>query len=301
MDDKPITNEVEEAMALLHGEPVVEFERPAKQIIETEDGYEEAERLGWVKFSAAFRKKMLARLKGAKLAVFLCICLHVNENGESFPGIETIAKETGYHRETVMLEIAELEKIPGLLTVIRSQGRSNRYRPMYVARGVGKEPVEKIRPVGISDPSDLAAEPVEETPTGFDQTSRGNPDSKKKEEFKKKGDLVDAVLHYSNPKEVAERSAVEAFEKAFGVNGWPWWSNTAWDKFRRFVTKIYQEEPTAFRQYVAWRGGTGRFTAMSNKQIRQQPQMFMDTGWPDFTASRQPSDDVYAGNKAFLI
>ena len=162
--------EVEEALQLLHGEPVVQFEKPSSQIVETDNGLELVETLGWIKFSAAFRARMLRKLKGAKLAIFISICLHLNEDGDSFPGIKTICIETGYHRDTVMSEIQEMENIPGLMKVLRQRGKPNHYRPSFVARGKGNQPVGKIRPV---------ESPVGETCTGFSQSSREKSDSKK--------------------------------------------------------------------------------------------------------------------------
>lgn len=36
--------------------------------------------------------------------------------------------------------------------------------------------------------------------------------------------------------------------------------------------------------------GEGKFKAMSVKQIRMNPQQFIDTGWPLFRASRKPRE-----------
>lgn len=142
--------------------PVVQFERPSNQVVETESGYEVVKSLGWVKFSADFRLNMLKELKGSRLSVFICVSLHLNESGESFPGIDLIAKETGYDRDTVMIAIKEMEGISGLLSVLRKQGKPNRYRPYFVARGVKNEPVQKIRPVG---------QPVQKSKTSLIKTS----------------------------------------------------------------------------------------------------------------------------------
>ena len=125
-----------------------------------------------MKFLTSFRNTTLRKLRGAKLAVFLSIGLHVNDRGQSFPGIATIAKETGYSETEVMETVAELESIPGLLLVDRKRGRKNIYTPSFVAYG-------KRKPVGV-------------TPTTFDkpvgvksQTGQAYPHSKKSEEEKK--------------------------------------------------------------------------------------------------------------------
>ena len=168
-DGEPIEpDETAEGLAMV-GTPVIQYGLPGQQVIETEAGYETVETPGWVKFLASFRNNTLKKLRGAKLAVFLSIGLHVNDHGQSFPGIATIAKETGYSKGEVMETVTELENIPGLLLVDRKQGRKNIYTPSFVAYG-------KRKPVG-------------ETPTTFDkavgvkpETGRAYPHSKKSEE-----------------------------------------------------------------------------------------------------------------------
>jgi hypothetical protein len=88
--------------------------------------------------------------------------------------------------------------------------------------------------------------------------------------------------------------APKMFEKAFGFGTLPWKSSRVWEKFAKFVTEIYQQDQIAFGNYVIWRGQEGKYVAMSNKQIRMNPQIFMDTGWPDFQNSKattKPADD----------
>jgi hypothetical protein len=291
MTDERITQEeVQEGLDLLHGDAVVQFEQPAKQIVKTSHGYEQVQTSGWVKFSTEFRTSMLKELKGAKLGIFMCICLHVNEKGESFPGIDTIAAETGYHRDTVIEELKELENVPGLLTVIRSPGRVNRYRPIFVARGTGNEPV------GNSDPSDFPGAPVGKRSTGFGQTSRENPDSKKRESLKKNLRLspenaifagVTVTEEMLDTPEKRQEEATLAFEVTFGFGQLPWNTSKEWERFARFVGDLHQKDRNAFQKYVAWRKGDGKFDAMSNKQIRQAPAQFIDTGWPTFASTQK--------------
>lgn len=89
----------------------------------------------YVQVSVEFRRH-LHRLKGAKLAVFMCISLHTDKNGWSRPSIPTIAKETGYSEDTVFDALKELEAlvIEGYRILYRLQPRlqkglfqSNRY------------------------------------------------------------------------------------------------------------------------------------------------------------------------------
>lgn len=85
----------------------------------------------FVKLAVTFRDNMLAKLKGPKLSVFLCIALHCGEDMESWPSLSTIERETGYTRKAVVGAIKELETL-GLLSVDRAERpqlthTSNRY------------------------------------------------------------------------------------------------------------------------------------------------------------------------------
>lgn len=55
----------------------------------------------FIKLHTDFREEQLKELKGAKISVFICLALHMNEDGETFVSNKTIAKETGYSKKTV--------------------------------------------------------------------------------------------------------------------------------------------------------------------------------------------------------
>lgn len=136
MEKPQLPSYLEDALAMLHGQPMVAYEPGARQIVQTDSGdLVEGESQGWLKFSFAFRESMLAQLAGAALGVFVCISLHVNKAGTSWPSIETIMKETGYGRNKVLEAIAVLEAIPGLMDITRQRGSKNIYRPAFVAYG----------------------------------------------------------------------------------------------------------------------------------------------------------------------
>lgn len=90
--------------------------------------------------------------------------------------------------------------------------------------------------------------------------------------------------------------APKMFEKAFGFGSLPWASNRTWQKFRKFVTDIYRQDRFAFGGYIVWRGDKGKYKAMSNKQIRMNPQVFMDTGWMEFVNSQGEPKSTRAGD-----
>ncbi|MHB1459575.1 MAG: helix-turn-helix domain-containing protein, partial [Armatimonadota bacterium] len=62
-----------------------------------------------VQLSVRFREKQLRQLKGPVLAVFVCIALHINEEGRAWPSAALIAKETGYNEDTVFSCLTNLE------------------------------------------------------------------------------------------------------------------------------------------------------------------------------------------------
>lgn len=84
------------------------------------------------------------------------------------------------------------------------------------------------------------------------------------------------------------KDALIVFEAAFGFGRLPWDTTATWQKFAKFVRKIHESTPTAFGEYIVWRGTAGKYSGYSNKKIRENPQAFMDTGWPEFEAQNQP-------------
>ncbi len=84
--------------------------------------------------------------------------------------------------------------------------------------------------------------------------------------------------------------ATSAFESALGVNAWPWCTTRVWERMADLVEAAWSEDRDVFREFTQWMRGEARFIAMSVKQIRINPQQFIDTGWPMFLASRRPAE-----------
>jgi len=106
---------------------------------------------------------------------------------------------------------------------------------------------------------------------------------KQDEILKSANKKVDAILDFQKQASPLNDSCL-AFENALlgsTVSAWPWDSNSKWQKFAKWVAA---QAPADFQKYAEWRKGDGKFHAMSNNKIRQDPQMFMDTGWPTFLA-----------------
>ena len=153
MSDEISLEEIQEANDLLRGIPVVEIQPPATQLIRNDRGdYYRGESPAWIKLSTAFRDD-LSKLKGCKLAVFICACLHISERGDSFPAMRMICIETGYELAAVSRAIRELESM-GMMKIDRRRGEVNHYHPVFAAYGhstpqkrTGHSTPQKRRPV----------------------------------------------------------------------------------------------------------------------------------------------------------
>lgn len=159
------TEYIEEAMEMLHGTPVVEFQPPSDTVIRDEDGqYHTTKTPAWVKFSTAFRSE-LARVKGAALSVYVCLGLHVNSKGKAWPSIATICKETGYESEAVTRAIKTLKRL-GLVRAEYRAGTSNQYTPTHVAYGKNSTPPQNTTPLqkrkAVPPKSEMAVPPKSE-------------------------------------------------------------------------------------------------------------------------------------------
>jgi DNA-binding MarR family transcriptional regulator len=75
----------------------------------TDTGEQEKSSKTFVKFSVKFREQQLAQLKGPLLSVFICLALHIAEDGSCFPSVSLICKETGFNRDTVFKALSKLE------------------------------------------------------------------------------------------------------------------------------------------------------------------------------------------------
>jgi len=125
----------------------------------------------FVRLHVTFRDRMLSKLKGPKLSVYLCIALHCDEAMTSFPSISTIAEETGYSRTAVIGAVRELHEM-GLIAVGSRKSDygdydSNLYQIRgYVSMGgstLGVLPVVNEVYQG-STPSVPKEEPIKEEP-----------------------------------------------------------------------------------------------------------------------------------------
>lgn len=236
---------VTEALDLLKGEPAAVIEQPRSTIV-LRDGLDQVWTVAWVKLSTAF-KPHIKQLKGSPLAVWLYISLCVNEKGVSFPGILTIAEDTGYSHQTVIDAIKVLEG-KGYLKVRRGERRYNLYEPEFAAIGRVNEPSDTVKSdesnnlmSQVSSPDESSFSPNESTPLDSNKSNKIKPD------------MVDFEL--SKLPAISLRNAIRDY----------FWLNINWD------TK------TA-RQWLEWAHGEN-ITAEQIKQAADTWRMDKQFNW----------------------
>jgi len=221
----------------MSGLPIMEIEPPSRQVIQTEQGeFRTATTTGWIKFGIAFRNVM-HKLKGAKLAVFMSICLHVNDKGESWPEIRTIATETGYDKDTVCNAVNELREIPGLMAVVARAGRSNMYYPAYAVYGKHNTNPPVKPPRGKTTPGENLGVPPGKIRTEVEPISRINIISDDKETSSLESKNTNPEIH----------PAVKFYFDTFRRKRW---GNI--EQERLFLSTLEEVGPAALMDAIRW-------------------------------------------------
>jgi hypothetical protein len=190
---------------------IIDQPRTVKALRDT--GLYEYKAWGWVKLSAKFIAH-LRHLKGAKLAIWQCIALSIDETGTCKMTLKDIGALTDYSHTEVIESIKELETA-GYLTV-NKDGKTNIYQPVFVARGENK-------------PQETLVKKLDSTPAYQYESSPSleNPVPSIKRVKRVKADLLDMLLEQEQ-KSQPIRNACLDFENALlgsTVSQWPWDSN----------------------------------------------------------------------------
>jgi len=291
------TEYITEALELLQGVTTLEISSPEK-VIERRDGQlVEVERSAFVKIYTSFKRE-LKTLSGDELKVWLYLALSINRYSKAAnPGLRKIAEDTGLAVNTVRGIVERLES-SHLLDVERAEGRGNQYRPADYASVSKFDTV----PQTVSNSG-----PTVSNSGGTVSTLRGKnaqleeldttrvPDNYPIDWYIQHG--LPIPPHLIDQNQMAQ-NAVNEFESKLGFSSLPWDSTAEWQKFKKWVIATYSGRLTAWEDYSDWRKAKGKYDAMSNKQIRMNPSVFMDTGWPSFLASSAMYDD---GEKLRLL
>jgi hypothetical protein len=266
----------------LNGEPAAIIEQPRSRLV-LRDGLGEEWTVAWVKLSTAF-KPHIKELRGAPLAVWLYLSLSINKSGVAFPSINRIAEDTGYSRNGVMEATKELEE-KGYLKVRRGERKFNLYEPEFSAIGRMNEPSnESTKWTGQADESTF---PADESTFSPNESSAVDLNKRNKSKLELRGieNKIFAGLPVTEDDLLDEKLKGEAtamFERAFGITkSWPWWSDKVWTEFSKWVVERYKEDRFAFGNYIIWRATPYVKGAMSNVQIRRDPELFSDS-WDMF-------------------
>lgn len=289
---------MEEKTDYITKEPAAIIEQPQPRLV-LREGLGEEWSCAWVKLSTAF-KAHIKELRGAPLAVWLYISLSINKNGIAFPGIKTIAEETGYSHQGVIDAIKTLEE-RGYLRVIRGAKRYNLYEPEFAAIGRRAEPTETVNSVESTQLSQVSG--TDESTFSPEESSR--VDSNKINKIKPEIPLsVENAIFANQPitEEMVKAEnlrdiAPKMFERALGFSKpLPWWSNKDWTAFAEWVCERYAESKTAFGEYNIWRNTPYTKGGMSNNRIRVFVNEFYDS-WDMFkmaTNNRESEDNRHA-------
>ena len=108
-------------------EPTITIHR-GEDFYLTDTGTQERRNKTYVKFSVSFREQQLAQLRGARLAVFVCLALHIEEDGSCFPSISLIGKETGYNRDTIFKALRKLEFMGDIARKQKTDTKTKKFR-----------------------------------------------------------------------------------------------------------------------------------------------------------------------------
>jgi hypothetical protein len=235
------------------------------------------------------------RVSDSQFRTLAALGMYGDEYGWCFPSLETLGKDLGKSKQAVGRDTIALRKL-GYLDVYHRHDketggrRSNLYRLKFDlpilpdVDGVSTSKVDgaSTSEVDINVPSNAPSNalsnsrismPIEWIIAHGQEVSQDDQD-----------------------KTILEKQATDTFEQVFKFGTLPWSSNSTWTKFQKFVVKIYAADPDVFKDYVAWRKDAGKYTAFSNKKIRENPAAFMDTGYPEYEASKMYRQNTPAIN-----
>lgn len=98
------------------------------EAIVSDTGKQEAKKEFYIKLYGKFRDNHLAQLKGPSLSVFLCLSLHSNERGYSWPSISLISKETGYKHDSVFKALKFLQALSFVKRIRRKDKKTKKLK-----------------------------------------------------------------------------------------------------------------------------------------------------------------------------
>lgn len=222
----------------------------------------------------------------AKL-VLLALADHANDEGEgAYPGLTKMEKKTALSRQGIINTYDAL-KYNGIIYL---EGESKLGTNNYTIRTESFPIMSGSQPTLLVNPLDQPGQPTLPevvNPLDLNHTLTINkPSLRGKEKLKgiEVAIFADRPVTEEDMEGKVIQEACNEFESALGFGALPWDSTNAWTIFRKWVVKV--SRPGLWEEYAKWRRNGGKYDAMSNKQIRQNPLMFIDTGYPAFEAHK---------------
>jgi DNA-binding Lrp family transcriptional regulator len=215
------------------------------------------------------------------------------EDGVCKASLETIAEGIGVDRATVMRHAKVLcdagylkDLTPDLKNRPHVYADTGKAGIRVNISGVAQSNVGKKH---VAESNERVAESnvtVAESQLNKDFKKDSNKPPSLSEKEKAQANAQVDMMIFNAKRAEEDNASLIAFERAFGFGTLPWSSTSTWTKFQKFVMKIHAANPNVFTDYVAWRLDGGKYKAFSNRKIRENPQAFMDTGYPEFEASK---------------
>jgi len=219
----------------------------------------------------------------AKL-VLLALADHANDEGEgAYPGLTKMELKTALSRPAIINTYDALKHNGIIFLVGQSKRNTNNYtintRSFPRANGDSK-PALLVNSI-TEDSKPSLPEVVNPVYPNHPLTVIKTSPVLTEKEIQQVNAKVDAIIANGQNKDWTE--ILHNFERVFGFGELPWYSTGVWEKFAKFLIKSGGQW---FADYVAWRNGDGKYKAFSNKKIRENPAAFMDTGYPEYEASK---------------
>ena len=241
---------------------------------------------GWVKMSAKFIAH-LKNLKGAKLAIWQCIALSIDEDGTCKTTIKQIGELTGYSHTEVIDSLKELEEM-GYLAIDR-EGRGNIYQPVFVARG-GNNPQESLVKKLDSTPADqLESSPARENSVStFKRVKRVNTGDDSKPELQDIIDsanrTMDGLLSLSQSPGIKRQARIDAILSVLAERLHVRTTGKRWEEFAKLVDDRQQNFGEKLDVFLEWLVGQKGF----NPQY--WPPARMAEFWPQAFVAPEKED-----------
>jgi hypothetical protein len=234
------------------------------------------------------------RVSDSQFRTLAALGMYGDEYGWCFPSLETLGKDLGKSKQAVGRDTIALRKL-GYLDVYHRHDKETGGRRSNLYRLKFDLPIQPDVD-GVST-SKVDGASTSEVDINVPSNAPSNALSNSRISMPLEWIIAHGqeVSQDDQDKTILEKQAVDEFERVFGFGTLPWSSNSTWTKFQKFVVKVYTADPGVFKDYVAWRRDAGKYTAFSNKKIRENPAAFMDTGYPEFEASK-----MYAPGKPII-